>query len=89
MTCGSRRNTGSLNELAHSYVNYEHVPLTHNLAERTIRSMIVTRKISGGSRSRNSAKIHAINMSVLQTLKMKKTTSILTLQKHFLMLSNN
>lgn len=31
---------------------YENVPLTNNLAERAIRPMVVTRKISGGSRSR-------------------------------------
>ena len=49
----------------------ENVPLTNNLAERAIRPMVVTRKISGGSRSRRGAKTHAINMSILQTMKMK------------------
>src|SRR5579859_162188 len=61
---------------------YEKVPLTNNLAERAIRPMVVTRKISGGSRSRNGATIHAINMSVLQTLKMKKQAIIPTLQTY-------
>lgn len=69
---------------------YEDVPLTNNLAERAIRPMVVTRKISGGSRSRNGAKTHAINMSVLQTMKMKNQPIISTLQKHILYaLSNN
>jgi transposase len=69
---------------------YDNVPLTNNLAERTIRPMVVTRKISGGSRSRNGATIHAINMSVIQTMKMKKQPIIPTLQKHILnALSNN
>lgn len=63
---------------------YEHVPLTNNLAERAIRPMVVTRKISGGSRSHPGAKTHAINMSVLQTMNMKKQPIIPTLQKHFL-----
>lgn len=63
---------------------YERVPLTNNLAERAIRPLVVTRKISGGSRSKNGAKIHAINMSVLQTIKMKKQPIIPTLQNHLL-----
>jgi len=69
---------------------YANVPLTNNAAERAIRPMVVTRKISGGSRSRQGAKIHAINMSVLQTMKMKQQSIIPTLQKHiFTALSNN
>lgn len=69
---------------------YENVPLTNNLAERAIRPMVVTRKISGGSGSRNGATVHAINMSVLQTMKMKNQLIIPTLQNHILnALSNN
>jgi len=69
---------------------YENVPLTNNLAERAIRPMVVIRKISGGSRSRNGANTHAINMGVLQTMKMKNQPIISTLQKHILYaLSNN
>src|SRR5258708_3662065 len=63
---------------------YENVPLTNNLAERAIRPMVVTRKISGGSRSRDGATIHAINMSVLQTMKMKNQPIIPALQKYIL-----
>lgn len=69
---------------------YENVPLTNNLAERAIRPMVVTRKISGGSRSKTGAKTHAINMSIMQTLKMKKQPIIPTLQQYILnALSNN
>ena len=51
---------------------YADVPLTNNLAERTVRPMVVTRKISGGSRSVQGAKTHAINMSILQTITMRQ-----------------
>lgn len=50
---------------------YEGVPLTNNIAERTIRPMVVTRKISGGSRSPDGAQTHAVNMSILQTITMR------------------
>jgi len=60
---------------------YENVPLTNNIAERVIRPMVVTRKISGGSRSNNGAKIHAINMSIIKTLQMKKKPLPQTLSK--------
>lgn len=63
---------------------YEGVPLTNNLAERIIRPMVVTRKISGGSRSENGAEIHAINMSIIQTIKMRNQPLIPTLQGYIL-----
>ncbi len=63
---------------------YKNVPLTNNLAERAIRPLVVTRKISGGSRSRRGAKTHAINMSIVQTMKMKNQSIIHTLQNHIL-----
>lgn len=47
---------------------YEHVPLTNNHAERMIRPMVITRKISGGARSERGAATHAVNMSIMQTL---------------------
>lgn len=50
---------------------YDGVPLTNNLAERTIRPMVVTRRISGGSRSPDGAQTHAVNMSILQTITMR------------------
>lgn len=63
---------------------YENVPLTNNLAERAIRPLVVTRKISGGSRSSSGAQTHAINMSVIQTMKMKNQPLIPTLQTYLL-----
>lgn len=51
---------------------FKNVPLTNNLAERMIRPLVVQRKISGGSRSREGATAHAVNMSILQTLKLRK-----------------
>lgn len=63
---------------------YEGVPLTNNLAERLIRPMVVTRKISGGSRSDNGAEIHAVNMSIIQTVKMRNQPLIPTLHSYIL-----
>ena len=60
---------------------YPGVPLTNNEAERNIRKMVVTRKISGGSRSDYGAATHAVNMSIIQTLALKKETLVLELQK--------
>lgn len=50
---------------------HENVPLTNNHAERMIRTMVITRKISGGSRSNKGAATHALNMTVVQTLTLK------------------
>ena len=50
-------------------------------AERNIRKMIVTRKISEGSRSNAGAATHAVNMSVVQTLALKKESLVSELRK--------
>jgi len=63
---------------------HEDVPLTNNLAERVIGPLVVTRKISGGSRSKAGAKAHAINMSIIQTMKMRKQLKTPVLQNHIL-----
>ncbi len=69
-------------------VLHEDVPLTNNHAERQIRPMVVTRKISGGSRSPQGAATHAVNMSVLQTITLKgkplmaELKKLLTLPEH-------
>lgn len=63
---------------------YEGVPLTNNLAERLIRPMVVTRKISGGSMSENGAEIHAVNMSIIQTIKLRNQPLISTLHSYIL-----
>jgi len=47
---------------------YENVPLTNNLAERALRPLVITRKISYGSGSPEGAKAHMVNMSIFQTL---------------------
>lgn len=56
------------------------VPLTNNLAEQMVRPMVITRKISGGSRSDEGAMTHAVNMSVFQTIKLKNQNLIQTLR---------
>jgi hypothetical protein len=50
---------------------HENVPLTNNFAERQIRPLAVMRKISGGSRSNEGARTHAVNMSIVQTIRLK------------------
>jgi hypothetical protein len=60
------------------------VPLTNNLAEQKIRPMVITRKISGGSRSDEGAMTHAVNMSVFQTIKMRNQPLIPTLRNYIL-----
>lgn len=59
---------------------YPNVPLTNNLAERQLRPMVVTRKISGGSRSWEGAKTHAVNMSVFQSLRLQQNPLVPTLK---------
>jgi len=58
---------------------HEGVPLTNNLAERTIRPCVVIRKISGGSRSDKGAETFATNFSVIQTIRMRHQPLIPTL----------
>mgnify|MGYP001592694159 FL=1 len=59
-------------------------PLTNNTAERAIRPMVVTRKISGGSKTPNGAKTHAVNMSVIETIVKRKLPLLNTLQEYLL-----
>lgn len=61
------QNTNLLTALLH-----QDVPLTNNAAERQMRPIAVMRKISGGSRSAAGAKATAVNMSILQTITLKK-----------------
>jgi transposase len=60
------------------------VPLTNNLAERAIRPLVVTRKISGGSRSVEGAKTHAVNMSIVETICKRKQPLLKTLHASLL-----
>jgi transposase len=62
----TNQNTNLVNALLHA-----NAPLTNNHAERMIRPMVITRKISGGSRSNKGAATHAVNMSIMQTLVLK------------------
>jgi transposase len=63
---------------------YENVPLTNNLAERSIRPLVVIRKISGGSKQPQGAKVLEVNMSILQTIRMKKLPLFSTLKQYLL-----
>lgn len=61
------QNTNLITALLH-----QDVPLTNNAAERQMRPIAVIRKISGGNRSNTGAEATAVNMSILQTIALKK-----------------
>lgn len=63
---------------------YPDVVLTNNDAERAIRPLVITRKISGGSRSTNGAKTHAVNMSIIETINKRQQPLLSTLQSMLL-----
>lgn len=63
---------------------YENVPLTNNHSERNIRNFVVTRKISGGSRSDEGAKTHAVLMSIIQSTRLQKLSIVPTLKNYLL-----
>lgn len=73
------QNTNLLTALLH-----EGVPLTNNPAEQALRAVVVTRKISGGSRSPDGAKTHAVNLSVIETIVKRKLPLLDTLQEYLL-----
>ncbi len=73
------QNTNLLTALLH-----EGVSLTNNPAEQAMRAIVVTRKISGGSRSKTGAKTHAINMSVIETINKQKLPLLDTLSQYLL-----
>lgn len=58
--------------------------LTNNQAERDIRKLVVTRKISGGSQSPEGAKTHAVNLSIVETICKRKLPLLDTLQDYLL-----
>ena len=60
---------------------YENIPLTNNLAERAIRSLVVIRKISGESKSNNGTLTTAVIMSVLQTLMLQKKNLVRSIKE--------
>lgn len=63
---------------------HDDVPLTNNLAERSLRKIVVIRKMSGGSRSWNGAKTTVVNMSVYQTIQLQNLPLIPTLKEYLL-----
>jgi hypothetical protein len=63
---------------------YENTPLTNNAAEQAIRQIVIGRKISGGSRSKEGAKTHAVNMSIQQTILKQKLPLFQTLESYLL-----
>ena len=63
---------------------YENVPLTNNSAEQAARQIVIGRKISGGSRSKEGAKTHAVNMSIMQTILKQKLPLFATLESYLL-----
>ncbi len=60
------------------------VPLTNNLAERSLRKIVIIRKMSGGSRSWDGAKTTAVNMSIYQTIQAQNLPLMPTLKEYLL-----
>lgn len=58
------------------FVDNPRIDSTNNLAERGIRTGVVIRKISGGSRSENGAEITSRLLSVLQTAKLQSNNPL-------------
>lgn len=52
-----------------TFLKYAGAPSENNAAERSIRPMVIFRKITGGSRSEAGAKTTDINMSIMETWK--------------------
>jgi len=63
---------------------YENVPLTNNAAEQAARKIVIGRKISGGSRSKEGVKTHAVNMSIMETILKQKLPLFQTLESYLL-----
>lgn len=66
---------------------YPGVPLTNNLAERAIMPLVLTRKISRGSKTPNGATIHAVNLSIVETIVKRKQPLLETLHSYILQAS--
>lgn len=66
-------------------LKYQGVPLTNNLAERSLRPLVITRKLTGGSRSHEGAQTHAINLSIIQTIQAQNKPLIHTLKQYLYM----
>ena len=63
---------------------YPDVPLTNNAAERAVKQVVGLRKISGGSKTQNGATIHAVNLSIIETIRKQNLPLLDTLQDYLL-----
>lgn len=59
------------------FVSDPEIDPTNNISERELRALVIIRKISNGSRSRNGANITATLLSVIQTLRFKNKNVLL------------
>jgi transposase len=63
---------------------YPDVPLTNNLAERAIMPLVLTRKISRGSKTPTGAQTQAVNMSIIETIVKRKQPLLDTLHSYLM-----
>ena len=56
--------------------------LTNNLAEQQLRPLVVMRKMSGGSKTLDGAKVHMVIMSVFQSIKLRGDPIVETLKSN-------
>ena len=63
---------------------YEGVPLTNNPAEQAVIPMVLARKISRDSKTKEGAEARSVNMSVVQTIAKRKLPLLDTLQTYLI-----
>lgn len=63
---------------------YPDTPLTNNPAEVAVKQIVGLRKISGGSKTHRGAKIHAVNLSVIETIRKQNLPLLDTLQEYLI-----
>jgi len=63
------------------FVNDPEIDATNNISERELRSLVIIRKLSNGSKSTRGANTTAILLSMIQTLKLRKENILTGLQK--------
>lgn len=79
----SRKLVNRLKEFRHALfvcLTVPNVPPDNNEAERSLRKLVVQRKIWGGNRSWKHASIHAQMMSIIETLRKEGTDTLSGLQ---------
>jgi hypothetical protein len=63
------------------FVNDPEIDATNNISERELRSLVIIRKISNGSKNTRGANATAMLLSIIQTIKLRKENILRELQE--------